>query len=79
MPALSDDPIHQQSAEYQEHRTGAHKSGGDEEIVPSSHLEPGCFRKWNICRQKHQRKQRRDDDIDDLTGRFGQTLRSLRY
>ena len=79
MSAFSYHPIHQHSTEYQEHSTRTHESGGDEEIVPSSHLEPCCFRKWNIGRQKHQRKQRRDDDIDDLTGRFCQALRRLRY
>lgn len=79
MPALSDDPIHQQSAEYQEHGASAYKSGGDEEIVSSSHLEPCRFRERDVSRQKHQREQRRDNDIEHLSDGFGQALRRLRY
>ena len=79
MPALSDDPIHQHSAEYQKHSSCTYKSGGDEEIVSSSHLEPCCFRERDVSRQKHQREQRRDDDIEHLSDGFGQALRRLRY
>ena len=79
MSALSDDPIHQQSAEYQEHGASAYKSGGDEEIVSSSHLEPCRFRERDVSRQKHQREQRRDDDIEHLSDGFSQALRRLRY
>ena len=79
MSALSDDPIHQQSAEYQEHGASAYKSRGDEEIVSSSHLEPCRFRERDVSRQKHQREQRRDNDIEHLSDGFGQALRRLRY
>ena len=79
MSALSDDPIHQQSAEYQEHGASAYKSGGDEEIVSSSHLEPCRFRERDVCGQKHQRKQCRDDYVEHLPDGFSQALRRLRY
>ena len=79
MPALSDDPVHQQSAEYQEHGASAYKSSSDEEIVSSSHLEPCRFRERDVSRQKHQREQRRDNDIEHLSDGFSQALRRLRY
>ena len=49
MSALSDDPVHQYSAEDQKHRTCTHKSGGNEEIVSSSDLEPCRFRKRDVA------------------------------
>ena len=79
MPALSDDPVHQQSAEYQEHGASAYKSGGNEEIVSSSDLEPCRFRKRDVSCQKHQREQRRDNHIKYLPDGFCQALRRLRY
>ena len=79
MPAFSDDPVHQQSAENQKHGASTHKRRRNEEIISASHLKPRCFRKRDVCRQKHKRKQCRDDDIDDLAGGFGQAFRRLRY
>ena len=79
MSAFSDDPVHQQSAEYQEHGASAYKSGGDKEIMSSSHLEPCRFRERDVSRQKHQRKQRRDNHIKHLPDGFCQALRRLRY
>ena len=79
MSALSDDPVHQYSAEDQKHRTCTHKSGGNEEIVSSSDLEPCRFRKRDVSCQKHQREQRRDNHIKYLPDGFCQALRRLRY
>ena len=79
MSALSDDPIHQHSTEDQKHRTSTHKSGGNEEIVPSSHLEPCSFRERDVSCQKHQREQCRDNHIKHLPDGLCQALRRLRY
>ena len=79
MSAFSDDPIHQHATEGQKHHAATDKRCRDEEIASASNLEPGCFRERDVGRQKHQRKQRRNDDVDDLTGVFSQTFRRLRY
>lgn len=79
MPAFSDDPIHQHSAEDQKHSACTYKSSSDKEIVSSTHLEPCSFRERDVCRQKHQRKQCRDDYIEHLPDGFSQALRRLRY
>ena len=79
MPAFSDDPVHQHSAQGQKQHARPDKRGCDEEIVAFAHLEPCRFRKRDIGRQKHQREQRRDGNIQHLPDGFRQTLRRLRY
>ena len=79
MPALSDDPIHQYTAQGQEQHTRTDKSGRDEEIVAFANLEPCCFRKRDVCGKKYQREQRGDDNIEHLADGFCQTFRRLCY
>ena len=79
MSAFSDDPVHQDTAQCQKHHAGAYESGGDEEIVAFTHLEPCRFRERDVGGQKHQSEQRRDDDIKQLSDGFCQTFRRLRY
>ena len=79
MPHLLDEPCHQCSTEGQKQGASTHKCQGGEEIVPFSDLKPSGGGKRNISRQKNERKQSRDDDVDRLADRFCQTLRGLRY
>ena len=79
MPALFDDPIHHHSTENQKHSARPDESGGDEEIMATSHLKPSRFRKRDVCGQKHQGEQRRDNHIKHLPDGFCQALRRLRY
>ena len=72
-----DEPIHEYTTETQENGAAANKGQSDEEIVASSHLEPGCWRKRDVCCQKHQCKQRWNDDIENLAGSFCQALGRL--
>ena len=77
MPYPWDEPVHQYAAECQKHHAGTHEGCRDEEITSSAHLKPCRFRKRYISGQKHQREQRRNDNINDLTGRVGQAFRRL--
>ena len=79
MPALSDDPVHQHAAQNQEHGACPYESRRDEEIVASSHLKPCRFREGDVCGEKHQCEQRRDDDIKHLADGFRQAFRRLGY
>ena len=79
MPTFFDEPVHQYATQRKEHHAGAYKRGGDEKITAFAHLEPRCFGERDVGSQKHQSKQRRDDDIDDLADGFRQALRRLRY
>ena len=58
MPTLSDDPVHQYTAQCQEQHARTDKRGGDEEIVAFAHLEPRRLREGDVSGQKHQREQR---------------------
>ena len=79
MSHLSDEPIHQHSAQRQEQHARTNKSCSDEEIIAFPYLEPSCFRKWDVSGQKHQCKQRRNGNIKHLSDRFCQAFRCLRY
>ena len=79
MPALSDDPVHHHSAKDQKHSTRPDESGGDEEIMATSHLKPSRFRKRDVCGQEHQGEQRRDNHIKHLPDGFCQAFRRLSY
>ena len=53
MPAFSNYPVHQYAAQSKEQHTGSHERCCDEEIVAFAHLEPRCFREWDVGGQKY--------------------------
>ena len=79
VPQLLDGEGHQHAAASQEKRARADKSHRVKEVAVGAELEPCRIRKGNIGGEKHQSKQRGNDNIKHLADGFCQTFRRLRY